>query len=58
MLIGLSNVSNLLQNGYMYFLFSANFAAIFVTIATVKVELIQDFYTLVIALMNQLEQIS
>ena len=32
--------------------------AIFVTIATVKVKLIQDLYTLVIVLVNQYEQIS
>ena len=37
------------------FLLSVYLAAIFVTIATVKVELIGDFYTLVIVLINQQE---
>ena len=35
------------------FYFQPILAAIFVTIAAVKVELIRDFYTLVIVLINQ-----
>ena len=38
------------------FLFSAYFAAIFVTIATVKVESIPDLYTLAFVLINQYEE--
>ena len=43
MSIGLSNVSNFLQNNQ--FSFSANFGGHFFTIATAKVELIPDIYT-------------
>ena len=49
MLISLSNVSNLLQNG-QFPVFNIFLAAIIVTIAMVKVELIPDFYTWVIVL--------
>ena len=47
MLIALSNISNLLQNGKF---------PIFVTIATVIVKLIADFYTWVIVLINHQEE--
>ena len=45
----------MLQNGHfpIFFLF---LSAIFVTIATVRVESIPDFYTLAIVLINQLEE--
>ena len=54
MLISLSNVSNLLQNGQfsIFSLFWRHFA----TIATVKVKLIPEFYTLAIALINYLQE--
>ena len=44
MLIGLSNVSNLIQYSQLP-VFQTILAAIFVTIATVKVKLIPDIYT-------------
>ena len=47
MLISLSNVSNLLQNGHLPIL-----VANFLTISTVKVELLPDFYTWAIVLIN------
>ena len=43
------HVSNLLKNGH----FQPILAAIFVTIATIKVEPMFDFYTLAIILINQ-----
>ena len=52
MLISLSNVSNLPQ-----FYFQPILAAIFVTIATVKVELMQDLYTWVIVLIKYEEAV-
>ena len=56
MLISLSNVSNLLQNGH-FPVFQPILAAFFVTITAVKVELIPDFYTWAIVLVNLLEEI-
>ena len=50
MLISLSNISNLLLSG-QFPIFSF-FTAIFVTIATVKVKIIRDFYTLASVLIN------
>ena len=47
-LIPLLHVSNLLQNGH----FQPILAAIFVTIAAVKVESMLEFYTLAIVLIN------
>ena len=49
MLIALSNVSNLLQNSQNLY-FQPILAAIFVTIATIKVKLIADLYTWAIVL--------
>ena len=56
MLILLSNVLNLLQNGHFSF-FSLVLVAIFVTIAMVKVELMSDFYSWIIVLINLYEAI-
>ena len=56
MLISLSNLSILLQNGH-FPIFSLFWRPFFVTIATVKIKVILDFYTLVIVLINYLEQI-
>ena len=50
-LIPLLHVSNLLQNGHFSY-FQPILAAIFVTIATVKVESIRYLYTLAIVLIN------
>ena len=50
MLISLTNVPNALKLPLSYF--QPILAASFVTIATVKVELIADFYTLAIVLRN------
>ena len=52
MLIALSNVSNLFQNG-QFSIFSACLGAIFVTIVTIKVKSIQYFDTWAIVLLNQ-----
>ena len=51
-LIPLLHVSNLLQNGH----FQPILAAIFVTIATLKVESMTDFYTLAIVLKNEYKE--
>ena len=51
LLIPLLHVSNLLQNGN-FPIFSLFLAAIFVTIATVKVESIRELNTLAIVLIN------
>ena len=51
MLISLSNLSILLQNG-QFSIFQPILAAIFVTIAMVTVKVIWDIYTLVIVLLN------
>ena len=51
MLISLSNVLNLLQNGH-FPIFSLFWQPIFFTIATVKIESIPDFYTWAVVLIN------
>ena len=57
MLISLSNGSNLLQNG-QFLIFSLFWRPFFVSIATVKVNSIPEFYTLAIALINYLKEIT
>ena len=57
MLISLSNLSSFAPK-WLFSYFQPILAAIFVTIATVKVEIVRDFYTLIIVLINQKEQIS
>ena len=56
MLISLSNVSNLLQNGHFFYC-KLILVAIFVTIAMVEVKLIPYFYTWAIVLINQYEEL-
>ena len=51
MLISLSNISNVLQNGQFPIL-----EAIFVTIASLKVKIIQELYTLTFLLINLREE--
>ena len=51
MLISLSNVLNLLQNG-PFSIFQPILAANFGTIAMIKIESIPDFYTWAIVLIN------
>ena len=55
MLISLSNVSNMIENGH-FPIFSLSLVAIIVTIAMVKVKLIPNFYTWAIVLINQSEK--
>ena len=51
MLISLSDVSNFFQKG-QFPIFQPILAAIYVTIAAVKVNLVPDFYTWTILLIN------